>query len=206
MVPSREERKKRLTEQRTGQILDAALAVFSLRGYDRATVPDIAREAGVSVGTIYNYFPGKRDILTALMEHHIINPILGFISPAGPAEDESVLSSIIENRLVFGVTRADTFIPVFLETQRDAGLRQQYRETLLKPMLQQADRFVSEIIARGNFRDYPPELITRLITALLIGIAVLTRTEGADSPLRAMNPKQLAADISRILLDGLKKP
>lgn len=205
MTPTREERKKQLTEQRTGQILEAAMTVFSRDGYDRASVQEIAREAGVSVGTIYNYFPGKRDILTALMEHYIINPIVGFFSNPDPKADESILTRIIENRLAFGVNRSDKFIPVFLETQRDAELRQQYRETLLKPMLRQADRFVSEIIARGDFHDFPPSLITRLVTALLIGIAVLTRTEGEDGPLHAMDPKQLAADISSILLDGLRK-
>ncbi|MGD9142400.1 MAG: helix-turn-helix domain-containing protein, partial [Dehalococcoidia bacterium] len=45
--------RRRLTpEQRETQILEAALAVFSRRGYDKATVPDIAREAGIAVGTI----------------------------------------------------------------------------------------------------------------------------------------------------------
>ena len=42
------------TERKRKQILNAALAVFSQKGYGESTVPDIAREAGVAVGTIYN--------------------------------------------------------------------------------------------------------------------------------------------------------
>ena len=49
--------KRRLTaeERRTG-ILDAALAVFSRRGYHAASIDDIATEAGVSKALIYEHF------------------------------------------------------------------------------------------------------------------------------------------------------
>ncbi|MBI1173274.1 TetR family transcriptional regulator [bacterium] len=50
------------------QILAGAGRVISRMGYDAASVNDIAREAGVSKGTIYVYFAGKEDLFEALME------------------------------------------------------------------------------------------------------------------------------------------
>ena len=50
------------------QILEGAGRVISRMGYDAASVNDIAREAGVSKGTIYVYFSGKEDLFEALME------------------------------------------------------------------------------------------------------------------------------------------
>lgn len=50
------------------QILDGAGRVISRMGYDAASVNDIAREAGVSKGTIYVYFSGKEDLFEELME------------------------------------------------------------------------------------------------------------------------------------------
>lgn len=50
------------------QILDGAGRVISRMGYDAASVNDIAREAGVSKGTIYVYFTGKEDLFEELME------------------------------------------------------------------------------------------------------------------------------------------
>ena len=50
------------------QILAGAGRVISRMGYDAASVSDIAREAGVSKGTIYVYFSGKEDLFEELME------------------------------------------------------------------------------------------------------------------------------------------
>jgi AcrR family transcriptional regulator len=44
----------------------AALRVFARRGYAAATVRDVAREAGVAQGLLYNYFRGKDELLAAI--------------------------------------------------------------------------------------------------------------------------------------------
>jgi len=54
-------------ERRTDAILDAAYDVFSAKGYQNATVDDIAQHAGVSKGTCYQYFSGKEEIFVATM-------------------------------------------------------------------------------------------------------------------------------------------
>jgi AcrR family transcriptional regulator len=48
-------------------IVEAAVRVFGTRGYHRAGVPEIARELGVGYGTLYRYYPGKRDILVGVI-------------------------------------------------------------------------------------------------------------------------------------------
>jgi AcrR family transcriptional regulator len=52
-------------------ILEAAAQVFSDQGFGGATTNRIAERAGVSVGTLYQYFPNKDAILYSLMEHHV---------------------------------------------------------------------------------------------------------------------------------------
>jgi AcrR family transcriptional regulator len=53
----------KLVEERRGQILRAAVKLFSDEGYYTTTISQIAREAGVSTGLIYQYFGDKDDIL-----------------------------------------------------------------------------------------------------------------------------------------------
>ena len=53
----------RLVEERRGQIVRAAVKLFSEEGYYTTTIQQIAREAGVSTGLIYQYFRDKDDIL-----------------------------------------------------------------------------------------------------------------------------------------------
>ena len=52
-------------------ILVAAAQVFRRQGYAGATTDRIAERAGVSVGSLYQYFPNKDAILVALAERHI---------------------------------------------------------------------------------------------------------------------------------------
>jgi AcrR family transcriptional regulator len=53
----------RLVGERRGQILRAAVRLFSEKGYYTTTISQIAREAGISTGLIYQYFGDKDDIL-----------------------------------------------------------------------------------------------------------------------------------------------
>jgi len=55
-------------QARYQQILDAALSVFTRRGYREALVDDIAAEAETSKGGVYFHFPGKQAIFLALLD------------------------------------------------------------------------------------------------------------------------------------------
>lgn len=59
-------------DERRAQILVAARDVFAKRGYARATVDDIVREAGVARGTYYLYFEDKRGALEALIDRFAV--------------------------------------------------------------------------------------------------------------------------------------
>lgn len=54
------ERKKRQTRE---TIADAAMELFTARGYDAVTVADVAAAADVSEKTVFNYFPTKEDLV-----------------------------------------------------------------------------------------------------------------------------------------------
>lgn len=52
----------------TSAILEAAEKLFQRVGYHEAKMADVAQSAGVSVGTLYKYFPSKIDVFTSLMQ------------------------------------------------------------------------------------------------------------------------------------------
>ncbi|MCA8927641.1 MAG: TetR/AcrR family transcriptional regulator [Alphaproteobacteria bacterium] len=52
-----------LVDRRRGQIIAAAIKLFGARGYYTVTIKDIAQEAGISPGLIYQYFRNKEDVL-----------------------------------------------------------------------------------------------------------------------------------------------
>ncbi len=57
-------------DERRALLMDAALAVFAERGYEGASIGQIARAAGVSKALIYEHFPSKRDLHLELLRRH----------------------------------------------------------------------------------------------------------------------------------------
>jgi AcrR family transcriptional regulator len=68
--PRKEPRQRRAVETRA-RILDAAREVFEEHGYAHGTTNRIAERAGLSVGSLYQYFPNKDAILVELVDVHI---------------------------------------------------------------------------------------------------------------------------------------
>jgi AcrR family transcriptional regulator len=60
------------------QILKAAVLCFEKRGYEETTTAEIARRAGIAVGTFYGYFKDKRSILLELLDG-TINEIANYV-------------------------------------------------------------------------------------------------------------------------------
>lgn len=66
MNDSKNSKKDSRKARRRSTLLQASAAVFAEKGYARATVDDVAAQAGVSKGTMYNYFQSKEDLFTQL--------------------------------------------------------------------------------------------------------------------------------------------
>lgn len=65
MLSKRELNKK----ERRQRILEIADELFSSKGYEKTSISNIAKKAGLGVGTVYNYFESKDDIFTVVYGH-----------------------------------------------------------------------------------------------------------------------------------------
>jgi AcrR family transcriptional regulator len=96
--------KQRRSQQTFDRILDAAARIFDADGY-AATTNDIAAEAGVSVGSLYQYFPNKDAILVALAERHVAEALALLQAELERLEAEAPPLRVVIERLV-GLTIA----------------------------------------------------------------------------------------------------
>jgi TetR/AcrR family transcriptional repressor of mexJK operon len=70
---------------KTDQLMRGARKVFMERGFEGASVDEIAREAGASKATLYSYFPDKRQLFEAVMQAECGRT--GEVLPTGPADE-----------------------------------------------------------------------------------------------------------------------
>jgi AcrR family transcriptional regulator len=58
-------------ERRVAELLEAAASVMAERGYDAATMTEIAERANSSIGSLYQYFPNKEAVVQALRKKYV---------------------------------------------------------------------------------------------------------------------------------------
>jgi AcrR family transcriptional regulator len=86
-------------ERRMAQLLDAAADIFATEGYIAATTNAIAAAAGVSPGTLYQFFPNKESMAEALADRYIEALSLAHTQAAGLRISGVPLDDVI-NRMV----------------------------------------------------------------------------------------------------------
>jgi AcrR family transcriptional regulator len=109
-------------------ILTAAAQVFQRFGYAVGTTDRIAERAGVSVGSLYQYFPNKDAILVALAERHIdagferLRSLLAEVRSA-PGDLQALLRRFVEAMLALHAGEPRLHRVLFEEAPLPAGLR-----------------------------------------------------------------------------------
>lgn len=203
-MPEKKLNKKRAT-RRQEQILKAALEIFSRKGYTAATVPEIAREAGVAAGTIYIYYPSKRELFIAVIENLIITiPLFDLFEKVSAEGFPVIFKSIMQNRLDFvesnNISRLSSLMG---EIMRDPELRELYAENLIQPIMSHMEEFYRGQMESGNFRQLDPTVVVRAIGGMVIGLIMLKGMEGENSPLNRLPKDKVADDILSLVLFGL---
>ena len=79
-------------KERQSQIMEAAMKVFTKKGYSNARMDDIVEESGLSKGAIYHHYEGKKDIFLALIGHWETQTFPDFYSRNG--KDRSASSTL----------------------------------------------------------------------------------------------------------------
>ncbi|GAC1588491.1 MAG: TetR/AcrR family transcriptional regulator [Sphingomicrobium sp.] len=72
------------------KILEAAMELFWLKGYGSTSVADILSRSGVRSGSLYYFFPGKQDVLIAVLEHYRAGIAPMLLEPAWVQVDDPI--------------------------------------------------------------------------------------------------------------------
>ncbi|MCB9765198.1 MAG: TetR/AcrR family transcriptional regulator [Alphaproteobacteria bacterium] len=184
-------------EDRRSQLLDSARQVFAEKGYHRASVADIIREAGVARGTFYNYFESKRAVFQAVLEG-IMDDIWSVVVPIDvgqPIEAQVRLNiaRIVEAVVDPAASRLLLTEAVGIDAEGDAAVRDFYARA--------TDR-VQLALVRGQRMGVVADGDMRLVARCLMGLVKEPVFQGRLAG-EAPTPKELADELFRLLSGGL---
>ena len=168
-LSAQEPRWRRLPEERPGQILSAALAVFGERGLAAARLEDIAKRAGLSKGTIYLYFPNKEELFREVVRHTVISQLEEGERMVSEKTTSATATLTEFMQRYWAFIRSSQFAPIFrlihAEIHNFPDLARFYGEEVVA----RGHRLVSGIIARGiasgEFRQMDPAVAARMLSA-----------------------------------------
>ena len=190
-----------LTEARREQVLDAAAKVFAERGFHKATIKQIAREAEVADGTIYNYFADKTDLLLGLLDR--INESGrrgGNLAELGEGNFEVFFTAYLHHRMGVLKDNLELLQAVLPEVMVNEPLRQRYFSIIIAPTYELAEGQFERLQADGVIKPFDIPLLTRVLPATLLGLAVLSIL-GDEAVYKEWD--RLPGIIGELLLNGL---
>ena len=195
-------RRERRIQRKRGEILTAATQVFAQKGYASATTKDIADQADIGEGTLYNYFASKREIMLAIMAENRMYFNTLFNAPSGLANRASLVDLFDKSIEIF--TSRVAFLRTILA---EAWVNDEVLNNYVIERLNQVSELLQEFIVRqvkaGVFRQIDPALGSRLAMGMFFSL-VLPSLRGVEPPPTPDQRKMLSETVVRFLLDGIR--
>jgi AcrR family transcriptional regulator len=161
-------------------VFESAEHVFAAKGFDDATMQEIASEAGISLKTLYATFPGKNELYQAIQErrgHEIVEATGRAYSEGGSADEK--LNGGVRAYVDYMLEHAD-FLRIHLREGKAWGLRPS--DAVAEDWQVGVGNFASivrEGIASGDFYDGDADLLAMSGVAIMqVYMARIAETAG----------------------------
>jgi len=183
--------------QRREQLIEIGRALFAERGYDGASIEEIAQRAQVSKPVVYEHFGGKEGLYAVVVDREMTVLM------------SMVTESLTRNRSRVRVERAALALLTYIEERTD-GFRILVRDSPVaaeegtySSLLNEAMRQVGQLLA-GDFsrRGLNPELAP-LYAQALVGMVATTATWWLDE--RTPSKEVVAAHLVNLCWNGLTR-
>jgi AcrR family transcriptional regulator len=204
----------RVARRRTrtrAQILEAAERAFAHDGFRNARIEQIAHDADVSVGSIYNHFANKDELYLALAEQTVAG--IGAYMTAAFAASDSPLEQVMAAGGAYlrfhldhpALVRYLSFDPHETADSTIEDAVQQRLSGHITALLDAFENRIQAAIEAGHVRPLDPRLAARFLFGAWNGVAAL----GLRHDNLALTPDEIEACLQqarRIVLDGLTDP
>jgi AcrR family transcriptional regulator len=186
-------------EDKKQVILEKAAALIARKGFDVATMMDVARACGASKSHLYHYFPSKEDLLYAIVHEHITRQsqeLHAIVKRPVPAEERFAL---FVDSFVQGAARSRNEHIMLMNDLKflPKGAREEIRR-----MEVEMTELLEELLREINPKLMAEERVQKPYALLLFGMMIWTFSWYKRSG--DITPRELAHRISELFVRGFK--
>ncbi len=189
------------TAERRSQITGALMHVMAVKGYEGASIAQIARAAGLTQGLIHYHFQNKEAILLALLDQLSTGYLQRLdLAVGGPAAPLQRLDTLLDFHLGLGAHADPDALACWIFLSGQALRSPAVRERFEQALAQTSDRvrgLIAEAAQRGEVGDVDAQACAGAITATIQGYFLL----GAAA--RSVVPRGSALRATRSMVRGL---
>ncbi|MBI1210324.1 MAG: TetR family transcriptional regulator [Alphaproteobacteria bacterium] len=185
-------------------IIEAAAVVFARDGFANAKMADVAEEAGIGKGTVYEYFPSKEDLFLELCRHLVRWPQDKSRFLGDPREGlKTVIVAVLES-----YEKASSFFTILIDywsvVVRDKNAKRDLFLAQGEGFYDYPRRLVAEVVRTGQAR----KVFSRAFTAEKIAQIIIAAIEGLRIQ-RMLDPRHVDMDadiklLTHFVMAGLK--
>ena len=204
------ERKEREKQQRRNEIIDAAESIFFNKGYENATMEDVANKAELSKATLYLYFNSKEDLHLGICTRGL-KILLGMFKKAVSANKNSYenLLEVGKAYMKFAHKHSDYFKCMMHFEAKE--LREMECDSCLLGNIDDCPlMFLINLIEKGQMEKsvktgISPEIMGHLLWSQTTGVLQLANTKKCRIFKDKINAEEIIKGHFKILKSGIKK-
>lgn len=191
---ARRKPKQARSQQRVDHLIDTAAALFAEKGYDAVTTNAIAERAGMSIGSLYQFFPNKEALLDGLAERYVddmrgqMRQIFSEEMAALPLTQ--VIDTLIDELAAFDISHAGfevIFLSNSLSLQASSAVNDMHRE-----MVGAVDNMIA-----ARFPALNPQ---RRRVAAMVGVGIVKGLMPLAQPPDNLPAPQVLAEVKATIL------
>lgn len=187
------------------QILDGAAAAFSRDGYEGASMSGIAAAAGVSKGTLYNYFNGKKALFTAFVQRECTEKLLLIFDELdGEAPIQATLLRV--GRRIMDMLLSDTGLAIYrmvvAEARKFPELAEAFHEAGPRRALDRMTALIADQARSGQLSVEDPGFAAEQLFALVQSRVIMQRRMGLVATVTEAEIDRVVREAVRLFLRG----
>ncbi len=201
---------QRLPHIRPQQIMAAAAKVFARQGLHGTSLDEVAREAGITKGTIYLYYRGKEDLFLATLREKSAQAFAALerTGQAGGGGDfRRQLAEFIQR--AYRAIGSPEALPLLQMVLAEAGRFPETAELFFREIILKNNRRLAaalqEGIAAGELRPVDPLVAARSLIGMLLVFVLSQKMLGGERVL-PLSERRIVQTVTSIFLDGIAWP